>query len=181
MRWLILAGGLLPAVPSAAEVTASAPTSFVIEGSASVAVPAPQLWDTLRAPQKWWDPEHTYSGDSANLYLDAQATGCFCERTPKDKGSIEHARVVYVAPGRMVRLSGALGPLQAEAVTGTLTWRVDAVDATSSRLSMSYVVGGHMRQGGEALAPLVDKVMSVQLARLKAAAEAGGVPGTEPR
>lgn len=178
MRGLILAVGLLVSTSAAAEVTASAPASFVIESSTAVAAPAPHLWETLRAPQKWWDPEHTYSSDSANLYMDAQATGCFCERTPKDKGSIEHARVVYVAPGRMVRLVGALGPLQAEAVTGTLTWRVDPVDATSSKLSLSYVVGGHMRQGGDALAPLVDKVLMVQLTRLKAAAEAAGAPAS---
>ena len=37
---------------------------------------------------------------------------------------------------------------------------------------MSYVVGGYMRQGGETLAPLVDKVLGEQLTRLKAAAEA---------
>ncbi|SOB87489.1 Polyketide cyclase / dehydrase and lipid transport [Sphingomonas guangdongensis] len=169
-------GALVLAGPATAEVTAVTPTSFVIEQSVTVAAAPPQLWEKLRAPQKWWDPEHSYSGDSANLYLDAQAAGCFCERTPKDKGSVEHARVVYVAPGRMIRLVGALGPLQAEAVTGTLTWRVDPVDATTSKLSLSYVVGGHMRQGGEVMAPLVDKVLLNQLTRLKAAAEAGMAP-----
>jgi uncharacterized protein YndB with AHSA1/START domain len=168
MRWMIL-GAAAVAGPAAAGVTASGPTSFVIEETVEVAAPPQQLWDVLRSPQKWWDPEHTYSGDGANLYMDAQATGCFCERLP-DKGSIEHAHIVYVAPARMVRMTGALGPLQAEAVTGTLTFKLDK-GGSGTKLSMTYVVGGFMHQGGETLAPLVDKVMVNQLTRLKAAAE----------
>ena len=169
----IAAAALLVASPASAEVTALTPASFVIESSVTADVPIAQVWETLRSPQRWWNPEHTYSGDSANLYLDAQATGCFCERTPKDKGSIEHAHVVYVAPGRMIRMVGALGPLQAEAVTATLSFKLDAQGAGATKVTMTYVVGGHMRQGGEALAPLVDKVLGDQLARLKSAAEAG--------
>jgi uncharacterized protein YndB with AHSA1/START domain len=161
------------ALAAAGEVTAAAPTSFVLESSVTADAPIGQVWDTLRSPQRWWNPEHTYSGDSANLYLDAQATGCFCERTPKDKGSIEHAHVVYVAPGRMIRMVGGLGPLQAEAVTATLSLKLDAQGAGATKVTMTYVVGGHMRQGGEALAPLVDRVLAEQLTRLKAAAEAG--------
>ena len=68
-------------------------------------------------------------------------------------------------------MTGALGPLQAEAVTGTLTLKLDAAGDAATRLSLSYVVGGHMRQGGEALAPLVDKVLATQVARLKAEAQ----------
>ncbi len=171
MRMAITAMMAALASPAAAEVAASAPASFVVEHGATIDAPIAAVWDVLRNPQRWWDPEHTYSGDAANLYLDAQATGCFCERTPKDKGSVEHAHVVYVAPGRMIRMTGALGPLQAEAVTGTLTLKLDAAGDAATRLSLSYVVGGHMRQGGEALAPLVDKVLATQVARLKAEAE----------
>lgn len=165
----------LAATPVAAEVTAVTPTSFIVEHGVTLSVPPAAAWDMLRAPQKWWDPEHTYSGDSANLYLDAQATGCFCERMP-DKGSVEHMHVVYMAPGKMLRMSGALGPLQAEAVTGTMALTVGADGADGSKVTMTYVVGGYMRQGGEALAPLVDKVLGTQMTRLKAAAEAALVP-----
>ena len=171
---MMLAAALALVAP--VEVTASAPASFVLEASVTANAPIAQVWDTLRSPQRWWNPEHTYSGDAANLYLDSQATGCFCERMPKDKGSIEHAHIVYVAPGRMIRMTGSLGPLQAEATVGTLTFKLDPQGAGATKVTMSYVVGGHMRQGGEALAPLVDKVLSDQLARLKTAAEAGPPP-----
>lgn len=171
MRYWTLAA-LAAATPAHAEVMSATPTSFVIESTATVAMPPAAVWDVLRAPQGWWDPEHTYSGAAKNLYLDAQATGCFCERIPEGKGSIEHAHVLYVAPPRMVRLSGALGPLQAEAVVGTLTFKLDA-EGTGTKITLSYIVGGTMRQGGEALAPVVDRVLARQLARLAAAADAG--------
>jgi uncharacterized protein YndB with AHSA1/START domain len=160
------------ATPAAADVTAATPNSFVLETVVTIDAPSAQVWDMVRSPQRWWDADHTYSGDSANLYMDAQATGCFCERVPKDKGSIEHAHIVYVAPGRMIRMVGALGPLQAEAVTGTLSFKLDPQGTRATKLTMTYVVGGFMRQGGETLAPLVDKVMATQIARLKTAAEA---------
>ncbi len=56
--------------------------------------------------------------------MDGQATGCFCERFPDRQGSVEHARILYIQPPQMIRLSGALGPLQAEAVVGTLTFKL---------------------------------------------------------
>lgn len=168
---LIAASGLLAlAAPATAEVTASAPASFVIETVVKIDAPRAKVWDTLRAPQTWWNPEHSYSGKAENLYMDAQATGCFCEKLA-DKGSVEHGHIVYVQPGRMIRLASALGPLQAEAVAGTLSFKLDSEGEGATRVTMSYVVGGHMRQGGETLAPLVDKVLSEQLTRLKAAAE----------
>ncbi|HEX2493499.1 MAG TPA: hypothetical protein VHK24_06950, partial [Steroidobacter sp.] len=39
---------------------------------------------------KWWDPEHTYSGDARNLTLDTQVRGCFCEKLGL-YAAIEHA------------------------------------------------------------------------------------------
>jgi carbon monoxide dehydrogenase subunit G len=179
MKSLVLAAATLAlATPASAEVTASAPGSFVIERTLTIDAPSAVAWDTLRSPQKWWDPEHTYSGDSANLYMDAQSTGCFCERMA-DKGSVEHAHIVYVAPGRMIRMTGALGPLQAEAVAGTLSFKLDKQGAGATKLTLTYVVGGYMRQGGETLAPLVDKVLGIQVDRLKAAAEAAATAPPE--
>lgn len=180
MKAVCAALALFFAAPAVAEVTASSPTSFVVEQTVTIDVPIDKAWETLRAPQSWWDPEHTYSGEAKNLYMDAQATGCFCERMA-DKGSVEHGHIVYVAPGRMIRMVGALGPLQAEAVTGTLSFKLDKEGGAATKLTMSYVVGGYMRQGGETLAPLVDKVMGIQLVRLKAAAEMPAAPAEKAK
>jgi uncharacterized protein YndB with AHSA1/START domain len=175
MKWLGLLSAALAlplAVPSAAEVVAATPTTMVIRQSATIDAPIQQVWDTLRAPQRWWNKEHTYSGDSANLYLDAQATGCFCERLPGHKGSVEHGRIVYVEAPRMMRLSSALGPLQAEAVVGTLTFKLDPEGSNATKVTLDYVVSGYVQAGADTLAPKVDEVLGLQLAGLKAIAEA---------
>ncbi len=64
-----------------------------------------------------------------------------------------------------MRISGALGPLQAQAVTGTLTWTLKAVP-TGTELTQSYVVGGYVSGGADKYAKVVDQVMSQQLAGL---------------
>lgn len=165
----VIGCGLAPA--ASAEVVSSSPTSFVISQSVTIAKPQATVWAMLRSPQSWWAKEHTYSGDSANLYLDSQATGCFCEKLP-GKGSVEHARVVYISAPSVLRLRGALGPLQAQAVTGTLTFTLESEGDGATRVKMSYVVGGFIPDGAEAMAAPVDEVMAVQLLALKTAAEA---------
>jgi len=175
MKWLGLMSVMLAlplAAPSAAEVVASTPTTMNIHHVLTIDAPIQQVWDTLRAPQRWWSKEHTYSGDSANLYIDAQATGCFCERLPGHKGSVEHGHILYVEAPRMMRLSAALGPLQAEAVTGTLTFKLDPEGSNATRVTLDYVVSGYVRAGADTLAPKVDEVLGLQIAGLKAAAEA---------
>jgi uncharacterized protein YndB with AHSA1/START domain len=171
-RFALLAAPLLVLGAAApAEVTQSSAAGFEISQTVTANAPIAQVWETLRAPQRWWDKEHTYSGDSANLYLDSQATGCFCERLP-GKGSIEHAHIVYIQPPRMMRLTGGLGPLQAEAVNATLTFKLDPEGTNATRITMTYVVGGYVRAGADTLAPKVDEVLATQMVNLKAAAEA---------
>lgn len=167
--------GALATAPVSADVVQATPAGFEIAHSVTVAKPIEQVWQTLRSPQKWWDKEHTYSGDSANLYLDAQATGCFCEKLP-GKGSVEHGHIVYVEAPRALRLRTALGPLQAEGATGALTFTLDPDGDQQTKVTMRYVVGGYIRGGADAIAPLVDKVMGIQLAHLKDAAEAATAP-----
>lgn len=172
----------LAAQPAAAEVVAQSEAGFVTRTAVTVKADPAAAWLALVAPNQWWNGEHTYSGDPANLYIDPQATGCFCEKLPPTKdappgarpGSIEHMHVIYAAPARVLRMSGGLGPLQSEAVEGTLTITLKPVDG-GTRILWEYVVGGYMRQKIPELAPLVDKVLLEQLARL--AARLGSVEG----
>jgi uncharacterized protein YndB with AHSA1/START domain len=173
---------VLGAAPASAEVVQATPGGFEVKQVVTVDAPIAQAWAALMLPQKWWDHEHTYSDDSANLSLDSHATGCFCERIPKTEGSVEHAHIVYIQPPRMIRMVGALGPLQAEAVTGTLTFRLDPETEKTTRITLDYVVGGYVRAGADTLAPKVDEVLATQMVGLKAAAEAGvsGTPAAKP-
>ena len=164
----------LLAQPAAAEVVASSESGFVVRETADVPADPAATWAALIAPQNWWNKAHTFSGDSANLYLDAQGGGCFCEKLPlKDGapgtrgGSVAHMRVVYADPGKALRMVGALGPLQSEALTGTLTVTLKPGGA-GTRIVMEYVVGGYMRYKVEEIAPAVDKVLAEQLAGLAA-------------
>ena len=176
MRKIMILGwaGAAMAAPAHSAVTASSDGGFAVENSVEVAADAATVYRLLGQPGRWWSSEHTYSGKAANLHLQPVAGGCFCETMPGKSGqagSVEHARVIYAAPDRQLRLSGALGPLQAEAVTGTLTFDITPA-GKRVRVVMSYVVGGYIRMGGMRIAPIVDKVLAEQLAGLKRAAEA---------
>lgn len=175
MRGFMLAAALLLAgSPASAEVVASSPSGFVSRQAADVSADAETVWAELLKPADWWSGKHTYSGDAANLSLDPRAGGCFCELLPSavspraaPRGSVEHMRVIYIERPRALRLSGALGPMQAEAAQGTLTIVLRPIDG-GTRIMWEYVVGGYLRQTTETLAPAVDRVLGEQLTRLAA-------------
>ena len=93
-----------------AEIVSSSDTHFVLRHEAISTLDAGQLWDRLVQPASWWHPDHTYSGDSANLSLDANAGGHW--REDWDDGSVSHGRVLYVKQGQQLRMEAPFGPLQ---------------------------------------------------------------------
>ena len=169
---VMLAGTLAQSAPQVM------PTGFLVKLDVNVNAPAAKVYDALVGQVgSWWDPQHTYSGDAKNLSLDARPGGCFCEKLPNG-GGIEHARVIYVAPREVLRLSGALGPLQGSGVAGTLTWKLTS-GTDNTRLQLSYSVGGFIDGGFEKIAPAVESVLRVQLDRLKQFAETGKPTATQ--
>lgn len=160
-----------------AKVIDQSDIGFSVAHTAQVAATPDDVWKMLRMPQKWWSKEHSWSGDADNFWLDSQAGGCFCEKLPQPDGSfgsVQHARIIFANPGHMLRLSGALGPLQGEAVTGTLTILIKKTP-TGSALRFDYVVGGYMRLKVDEIAPAVDRVIGAQLVGL-AHALGGALP-----
>ena len=152
-------------LPAQSRAVATDDRGFVISHSAEVKAKPDSVWAQLVHPEAWWSKDHSWSGDAANLSMTPEAGGCFCEKLP-NKGSVEHARVIYVAPSRMLRLSGALGPLQGEALTGTLTITIKAGTIGTSVVSFDYVVGGYSRFSLKEIAPAVDAVIAEQHRRL---------------
>lgn len=153
------------ASPAFAEVKSSTATGFEVERSAVVPASPAEIYAQIGRPAEWWDAAHSYSGKAENISLELRAGGCFCERLANG-GSVEHGRIVFADPASAIRLDGALGPLQAEAVTGRLTWSFKQV-AGGTQLTQTYVVGGSVRAGNEAIAPIVDQVMGGQFDRLR--------------
>jgi uncharacterized protein YndB with AHSA1/START domain len=154
---------------SAPQVTQN---GFLVKFEVNVNAPAAKVYDALVGQVgSWWNPEHTYSHDAKNLSIDARPGGCFCEKLPNG-GGIEHLRVVYVAPPQVVRFSGALGPLQASGVAGSMTWKLTG-GPDNTRLDLSYSVGGFIPGGFEKIAPAVEGMLREQLDRLKQFIETG--------
>jgi hypothetical protein len=162
---LCFALALAANVAARAEVVSAEPNGFSIRHVVEAPnVAPPVVWAALSDIAKWWDPEHTYSGDSRNLSLEPVVRGCFCEKLSLYAG-IEHATVVYAQPAKTLRLLGALGPLQDFGVTGSLTWQIDAAGG-GSRITMTYNVGGFADRPLSDWAPIVDEVLEVQVKRL---------------
>jgi uncharacterized protein YndB with AHSA1/START domain len=150
---------------AAAEVLNVAAGGFEVRETAHIAAPPDQVYAALLLPSRWWSSDHTFSRSAANLVLDARAGGCWCETLPNG-GSVLHLTVVYVSPGKALRLRGALGPLQGLAVDGAMTWSVQSA-AGGTDVSMTYAVGGYVKDGFEDLSKGVDHVLGEQLVRLK--------------
>lgn len=150
---------------AAAEVVSASDAGFTVARKLSIAAPPAKIWATLIRPSLWWDGAHSFSGDAANLTLDPRAGGCWCEKLAG--GGVEHMRVVHVSAPTMLRMSGALGPLQAMPVTGVMTIALKPSGA-GTEVTFTYAVAG---PGLAAIAPAVDGVLDGQWARLKATAE----------
>jgi uncharacterized protein YndB with AHSA1/START domain len=167
------------AAPAAGKVVSAVPHGFEVVETVNVAATPAQTYAALAQVGRWWNGAHTYSGDAANMRLEPRPGGCLCERM-KDDGVIEHMRVVYAQPNRILRLQGGLGPLQEEGVAGSFSWSIKPV-RDGAELTQRYVVGGYVRGGMEKLAPLVDGVLAEQLGRLKRFIETGDAGAAKTR
>lgn len=164
----------MPVSPAAAEVVSTTDDGFVTRATAEVAAEPLAVWLALTKPGEWWNSEHTWSGDAANMTLTPQAGGCLCEKLPGDDGeegfamdgSAHHATVVQAFPLRVLRLRGGLGPLQGEPATGILTITLKEIDG-GTRVLWEYNVGGPMRYEIEQISGAVDAVMTQQLMGLR--------------
>ena len=157
---------LLASAPASAEVVRASSNGFEVRETVPLVVPPEAAFKAFGELPEWWDPEHTYSGDSANLRLQLTPGGCFCERIPKSGGGVEHMHVAYVEPNKRVVLTGALGPLLYEATTGVMDVQIKTI-AGGSQLVLDYKVAGFANGGADKLAPAVDGVLTEQLKRFR--------------
>lgn len=162
--------------PAQAAVTDLASNGFTITQAMTIAAPPDKVFATLLLPARWWSSAHTFSGSSANMNIDARAGGCFCETLP-GAGSVQHLQVLGVKSGAFLRMQGMLGPFQAVAGNGVMTFTL-APDAAGTKLDMTYQVAGYANlkidgKGYDVWSKAADGMLSEQLARLKRAVETG--------
>ncbi len=170
----ICAGVLLFASAAQGEVLSVSGIGFEIRETAHATATPDKVYAAMLQPAKWWSSEHTFSGSAANLVLEPHAGGCYCENLPGG-GSVEHLHVVYVSPGKTLRMRGGLGPFQGMAVEGVMTWSVKSV-ADGTVVSFTYTVGGYAKDGFEEISKMADQMLGGQIERLKKLADGEPVP-----
>ena len=164
---------LLALTPAAApaEVVDVGDNGFTIRETAVVSADPARAWTALVDVGKWWDPDHTYSHDASNLTLDARPGGCWCEKLP-GKGGVAHMTVLFVDPGKLLRLSGGLGPLQALGVSSVMTWTFQPAEKGTA-VEITYRSGGYRQGGFQDLAPIIDRVLRAQVDRYQRYVDTG--------
>lgn len=152
--------------PLAAEVIQSNENGFEVSHTITVNDSAEVIHRTLTAHiDQWWVSSHTYSGDSANLYVDLEAGGGFYEKLA-DGGLVQHLRLLYVAPRKEYRWDGALGPLQSIEANGRLSWTVKPVKEDHT-ITFSYKVWGNPPGGLSGWSGPVDGMMKETITSLE--------------
>lgn len=165
---LLSAAGLVVlvmlAAPVAAEVKDATAAGFTVENVRTVAVDPQTTWNALVGDiDRWWPKDHSWWGSASKLSIDPRAGGCFCEEAGAQQA--QHMQVSFVDPGKLLRMSGGLGPLQGMGLDGTLEFRL-APEGEGTRITLWYRVGGYAPDDLAKLAPVVDKVQAMQLAGL---------------
>lgn len=161
----LLAGGV------GADVREASPDAAFIMVTTPVAAPPARVWSSLLAVSKWWGDAYTFSGQAGKLELTASAGGCLCERW--DGSSAAHARVLAVIPERLLRLEGALGPLQEFPLRGVLDIWLKYAEDGSSTLDLEYRIGGTSGSSLDVIATDIDAQLRDQAARLARYVETG--------
>jgi len=177
----VVAGFLLAVlvtVPARAAVIDSVANGFSVVEKTHISASPDKIYAALVTPARWWSSKHTFSQDAANLTLDPVAGGCWCEKLANG-GTVQHLVVVQAVPAKALVMRGALGPLQGLGVEGAMTISLKpATDGTD--LSLTYNIGGYLKDGFASWAAPVDGVLGEQVTRLKAFIETGS-PEAKPQ
>ena len=156
-----------------ADVADSSSGGFTVKMTFSMRAAPDEVYRRLvRNVGDWWSPRHTFSGDSHNLSIEEKAMGCFCEKLPNG-GGVRHMEVLYFVPGKVLVLTGALGPLQSLAATGTMTLGFSSTDDGGTKLDVNYVVAGYLPAGMNTWAAPANSMLTEQFTRLKNYVERG--------
>ncbi|MDP1979520.1 hypothetical protein [Undibacterium sp.] len=165
--------------PSMAEVVNISSNGFLVRHEVQLNIPPEEAYELLVNVGSWWNPSHTYTLNTKNLNIDARPGGCFCEKYPNG-GGVQHMSVVHAAPGKALRMTGALGPMQAHGLAGSMSWDFIAQKTADnnqalSKLVLTYSVGGYMTGSFDKMAPMVNGMLGEQITRYKNLANTGKV------
>lgn len=162
-----------------AEVSDKQPNGFSLYEKYQVKATPDKVYEAMIQPSRWWSSAHTFSGDAKNMTFDARAGGCWCETLPNG-GSVLHMTIVNIAPGKLVRLRGALGPFQSTGMEGAMNIVLVPKNG-GTELRVVYNLGGFVAGGYGALPQSADGVLNLQFYRLKQLIETGSADTPRPK
>ena len=154
----------LIAAEAEAAVVDAASDHFSIAVSFETQATPEAAFSALTDISLWWSPDQTSSGHAINMSLDTTPGGCLCEAWPE--GLTKHAEVVQVRFGAMVRLVGAMGPLQEMGVSEVQDLTVEPSSA-GARVRWTASVKGVPSDRLQMIAPVIDAMIAEQMARLQ--------------
>ncbi len=160
---VMLLAGLIFGSAASAEIVSSSPTHFKLRHETVSNLAPDELWQRLVNPASWWHPDHTYSGDSGNLTLSAEAGGLW--REDWQGGSVLHGQVLFVEPGKRLRLLAPFGPLQELGAYTIWTITIEASDK-GTVITFDEVASGPPGSDLATVANAVDYVKQEAVARL---------------
>jgi uncharacterized protein YndB with AHSA1/START domain len=147
-----------------AEVKDATASGFTVENTVQVPSDAMTAWNALiNDIDRWWPRDHTWWGTGSTLTIEPRAGGCFCEHNGEQQAA--HLQVTFVDPGKTLRMTGGLGPLQGMGISGALEFRF-APTAAGTTITLFYRAGGYTPDNLAAFAAVVDQVQAQQLGGL---------------
>jgi uncharacterized protein YndB with AHSA1/START domain len=169
MKYLLL----LAAVLAHGKVIDSAEGGFTIQKILQIkAAPEDVYRKLVGNVGEWWNPAHSFSQDSHNLRIEDRPGGCFCEKLPNN-GFVRHLEVILAMPGKRLVMSGAFGPLQHLAATGSMLIQF-LPEAGGTKLEVTYRVTGYLPPPGiGSWSSPVDMMLEEQFTRFKSYVETG--------
>ena len=145
-----------------AEVDSIGETGFTIKSNVHLKAGRSAAFAQLIQIGDWWFDDHTWFGSSQAMQIEEHAGGCWCETAGKK--SAVHGIVSQIDPGNLLRLNAALGPLQEQAVSGVLTFKLEDM-GSGAHLYVTYKVNGFSADEANEWAPIVDFVINEQVTR----------------
>ncbi len=146
-----------------ADIVSASDSHYVLRHEGTTSLSPDATWERLISPAAWWHPDHTYSGDAANLDLELRAGGLWREEW--EGGSVSHGEVLTVIPGQTLRLEAPFGPLQAIGAYTIWTITLEAVEGGTLVVFEESSIGPPTANMAE-LAGAVDYVKAEAMRRL---------------
>jgi hypothetical protein len=81
--------------------------AFTFQDSVHVPLPPEEAFDRFLEVDAWWD--HRFSESPGRFFIEARPGGGFYEIFDASGDGVQHATVIYVARGEVLRMRGPLG------------------------------------------------------------------------